>query len=176
MQRIKVWDIFVRVVHWTVAALVIADFTIFDEDWAIHRWAGYVVLGLVLLRLLWGLVGTRYARFSAFPPSVSAARAHLAGLLRRRETPYLSHNPLGALMAYNLWASLIAVVITGYMLGTNTFFGVEWVEELHEAIANWIMISVLLHVGGVLFESWHSRINLVRAMIRGEKEIPGPGE
>jgi len=176
MQRIPVWDIVVRATHWAVALLVILELTVLDEDWAVHRWAGYVVLALVGLRLVWGLIGTRHARFSAFPPSLSAAREHLAGLLRGRHDLHLSHNPLGALMAYNLWASLVAVCLTGILMTTRTFWGVELVEELHEVVANWVMISVLLHVAGVVFETWYSKINLVRAMITGQKEIPGPGE
>ncbi len=176
MHRIPVWDIFVRITHWTVAALVLAELTVLDEDWAVHRWAGYAVLALVALRLVWGLIGPRHARFSGFPPSLQAARAHLAGLLRGRHTLHLSHNPLGALMAYNLWASLVAVCLTGILMTTRTFWGVELVEEVHEVIANWVAISVVLHIAGVAFETWHSKMNLVRAMVNGSKEIPGPGE
>ncbi len=176
MHRIPVWDIFVRITHWTVAALVLAELSLLDEDWAVHRWAGYVVLALVVLRLAWGLIGPRHARFSDFPPSLQASRAHLAGLLRGRHTLHLSHNPLGALMAYNLWASLVAVCLTGILMTTRTFWGVDWVEEVHEVIANWVAISVMFHVAGVTFESWYSKVNLVRAMINGQKEIPGPGE
>ena len=144
--------------------------------WAVHRWAGYVVLGLIGMRLIWGLIGTRHARFSAFPPSLKAARAHLVGLLRGRRELHLSHNPLGALMAYNLWASLVAVCVTGIMMTTDTFWGVDWVEESHEIVSNWVLISVCLHLAGVMFEAWYSNINLVWAMITGNKEIPGPGE
>ena len=176
MQRIPVWDFFVRVTHWSVAALVLAELTVLDEDWAVHRWAGYVVLGLVALRLIWGLIGPQYARFSSFPPSLKAARTHLAGLLRRRRKLHLSHNPLGALMAYNLWASLIAVCVTGIMMTTRTFWGADWVEESHEIIANWVLISVIFHVVGVVFDTRYTKVNLVRAMITGQKEIPGPGE
>lgn len=176
MQRIPVWDSFVRVTHWTVAALVIAELTVLDEDWAVHRWAGYAVLALVGLRLVWGLIGPRHARFSAFPPSLRAARAHLVALLRGQDEPCLSHNPLGALMVYNLWASLVAVCLTGILMTTRTFWGVGLVEDLHEMLANWVAISVVLHVGGVIFETRHSKVNLVRAMIRGDKEIPGPGD
>lgn len=175
MHRIPVWDIFVRITHWTVAALVLAELSLLDEDWAVHRWAGYAVLALVALRLVWGLIGPRHARFSDFPPSLQAARAHLAGLLRGRHTLHLSHNPLGALMAYNLWASLVAVCLTGIAMTTRTFWGVELVEEVHEVIAHWVVISVVLHVAGVAFETWHSKVNLVKAMINGQKEIPGPG-
>lgn len=176
MQRIRVWDIFVRTTHWSVAALVLAELTFLDEDWAVHRWAGYAVLALVAFRLVWGLIGPRYARFSAFPPSLQAVRAHLAGLLRGKDALHLSHNPLGALMAYNLWASLTVVCVTGILMTTRTFWGVDWVEESHEIIANWVLISVGLHVAGVAFETWYSKVNLVRAMITGQKEIPGPGE
>ena len=176
MQSIRVWDIYVRVTHWSVAALVLGELTFLDEDWAIHRWAGYAVLALVAFRLIWGLIGPRYARFSAFPPSLQAARTQLAGLLRGKDQLHLSHNPLGALMAYNLWASLIAVCVTGILMTTRTFWGVDWVEESHEIIANWVLISVILHVAGVVFETRHSKVHLVRAMITGQKEIPGPGE
>ena len=176
MQRIPVWDIFVRASHWAVALLVIAELSFIDDDSVLHRWAGYTVLGVVALRLVWGLIGPRHARFSAFPPSLKAARAHLAGLLRGSHDLQLSHNPLGALMAYNLWASLMAVCITGILMTTRTFWGVEWVEEVHEAFANWIMLSVLAHIGGVIFESRRSQVNLVRAMITGKKEFPNPSE
>ncbi len=176
MRSIPVWDIFVRFTHWSVAVLVIADLTVFDDDWAVHRWAGYVVLALVALRLVWGLIGPRYARFKAFPPSLQAARAHLKGLLRGRREPHLSHNPLGALMAYNLWASLVVVCVTGILITSFKFWGIELVEGLHEVSANWVLISVGLHLAGVAFDSWHSKVNLVRAMITGQKEIPGREE
>jgi cytochrome b len=76
-------------------------------------------------------------------------------------------------MAYNLWASLIVVCISGILMTTRTFWGVDWVEETHEIVSNWVLISVLLHLGGVAFESWYSKVNLVRAMITGDKEISG---
>jgi cytochrome b len=105
---------------------------------------------------------------------VGAARRHLAGLLRGAREAHLSHNPLGALMAYNLWAALIAVCVTGVLMTTRAFWGVAWVEETHEIVANWVLVSVLLHVGGVAFETWRSKVNLVGAMISGEKDVPDP--
>ena len=85
---------------------------------------------------------------------------------------HLSHNPLGALMTYNIWASVIAIGVTGYMMTTLTFFGIDWVEEVHEAVFNWLLFSVALHVAGVAFDSWRSGVNLVRAMVNGRKTIP----
>lgn len=173
-MRVAVWDPLVRLTHWSVAILVIGELTVFDEDWAIHRWAGYAVLALVTLRLVWGVIGTRHARFSAFPPSPGAAWAHLRETLAGRHRLFMSHNPLGALMAYNLWAALITVCVTGIMLTLDRFWGVGWVEEVHEVIANWVLISVVLHVGGVAFDGRRTKVNLVRAMITGVKEVPGP--
>jgi cytochrome b len=175
MQRIPVWDILVRITHWLIAALVLAELTFLDEDWAVHPWAGYAVLLLVVLRLVWGLVGPHYARFSAFPPSLQSAQAHLAALSKGKVQLHLSHNPLGALMAYNLWASLIMVCVTGALMTTDAFWGVDWIEEVHEVISNWVLLSVGLHLAGVAFETWRSKVSLVRAMITGQKEIPGPG-
>lgn len=85
---------------------------------------------------------------------------------------HLSHNPLGALMVYNIWLSVIAIGMTGYMMTTITFFGVEWVEEAHEAVFGWLLFSVALHVVGVAFDTWRSGVNLVLAMIKGRKIIP----
>ncbi len=176
MREIPVWDVFVRMTHWTVAILVLVDLFLTDGDSKVHRWAGYAVLGLLALRLIWGLIGPQFARFSAFPPSLQAARAHLADLLQGRHKLYLSHNPLGALMVYNLWASLIAAGVSGHMMTTALFFGIEWVEELHELISSWLTISVALHVVGVMYESRASNVNLIEAMITGRKQINGPGE
>ena len=75
-------------------------------------------------------------------------------------------------MVYNIWASVIAIGVTGYMMTTITFFGVEWVEEAHEVIFGWLLVSVALHVAGVAFDTWWSGVNLVRAMINGKKAIP----
>jgi cytochrome b len=176
MRHVRVWDGLVRLTHWAVAVLVLADLALLKPDSAVHRWVGYAMLALVLLRIGWGFVGPRHARFSAFPPSLRASRAYLAGLLRGEHETYLSHNPLGALMVYNLWATLIALGVTGYMMTTDRYWGVAWVADLHSALADWVAISVAFHLGGVLFDTRRSKVNLVRAMITGEKEIPGPGE
>jgi len=74
-------------------------------------------------------------------------------------------------MVYNLWLTLLALSATGIMMGTVTFFGVDWVEELHEAAFGWLMFSVALHVGGVLFDQWRTGVPLARAMVTGRKRI-----
>ena len=170
----RVWDPLVRLIHWSLAFTILINGAITDDESKLHEWVGYMALGLVATRLLWGLVGPRHARFSAFPPSIKGAFRHVRAILRGKCDAHLSHNPLGALMAYNLWATVIVLGVNGYMMTTFTFFGVDWVEEAHEAAFNWLILSVALHVAGVLFESARTGVTLVRAMINGRKRIP-PG-
>ncbi|MDB6183238.1 cytochrome b/b6 domain-containing protein [Paracoccus fistulariae] len=171
-REVAVWDPLVRLIHWSLALTILLNGTFIEEESKTHEWIGYVALGLVGLRLVWALIGPKHARFSAFPPSPARAIHHLRAMLSGDKTVHLSHNPLGALMVYNIWASVIAIGITGYMMTTITFFGVDWVEEAHEIVFNWLVFSVALHVAGVAFDTWRSGVNLVRAMINGRKTIP----
>ncbi|SFI52825.1 cytochrome b/b6 domain-containing protein [Albimonas pacifica] len=108
------WDLLVRIVHWSIAAAVVVDGLILTDGGLAHIWIGYAAGALLALRLVWGLVGSESARFAAFPPSLSAAREHAAGLFSGRpRRPHRSHNPLGALMVYALWATLAVVIATG---------------------------------------------------------------
>ena len=171
-REVAVWDPLVRLIHWSLALTILLNGTFIEEESKTHEWIGYIALGLVGLRLVWALIGPKHARFSAFPPSPARAVNHLRAMLSGDKTIHLSHNPLGALMVYNIWASVIAIGITGYMMTTITFFGVDWVEEAHEVIFGWLLFSVALHVAGVAFDTWRSGVNLVRAMINGRKTIP----
>lgn len=172
-RAVRVWDVGVRVFHWSLATLFLLNFTVLDDESAAHEWVGYAVVALIAARLVWGVIGTRYARFSAFPPSLPAARRHLVALVSgAREEPALSHNPIGALMVYNLLACMLLLGLTGWLITLDGFRGVEWLEEAHEVIANYAALSVLVHVAGVAVESWRSRVPLVRAMVTGWKEFP----
>jgi cytochrome b len=175
IRSVKVWDPGVRLFHWGTALLFFANLTIFEDDSPAHIYAGYVLFALVLIRLLWGLIGTKYARFSAFRPSLSEIRAHLKGLLSGQRELHVSHNPLGALMVYNLLVTLVLISITGIMMTTDAFWGVDWVEELHELLANYALFCVGLHIAGVLLETKRSEVNLIKAMVTGRKEIPYGG-
>lgn len=171
-HEVAVWDPLVRLIHWSLALMILLNGVFVEEESEVHEWIGYIALGLVGLRLIWALIGPKHARISAFPPSPRRAVGHLKAMLTGDRRVHLSHNPLGALMAYNIWVSVIAIGITGYMMTTLTFFGVNWVEDVHEAVFNWLLLSVALHVAGVAFDSWRSGVNLVRAMINGRKNIP----
>ncbi|MDP6952767.1 MAG: cytochrome b/b6 domain-containing protein, partial [Alphaproteobacteria bacterium] len=133
---------------------------------------GYALFALVLMRLAWGLVGGKHARFSAFWPRAVDIKRHLAALMRGEPDVHVSHNPLGAVMVFNLLTTLVLISLTGIMMETDAFWGVEWVEELHEVLANYALACVGLHIAGVLYEMHRSKINLVKAMLTGRKEIP----
>ena len=185
------WDPLIRLTHWSIAAAVLLNGLIVDDDWIGHIWIGYAALALLALRLVWGVIGTEEARFSAFPPSLGAARAHIRERLAGRHRAFVSHNPLGALMAYALWGMLLVVSLTGVMLESSPFPDAsvsrpagheersdhrdgftEAVEEVHETAANILLLLAALHVGGVALESRLSGVNLVRAMITGVRPAP----
>ncbi len=172
---VRVWDPLVRLTHWTIAAAIVLNGAIVDEESLAHVWIGYAALGVLALRLVWGLIGPKHARFSAFPPSIGAALTHVADTLTGRAKPHLSHNPLGALMVYALWGLLAAVSLTGVAMETDALWGMEAVEDVHEAAANLLMILAALHVAGVVIESKLSGVNLARAMIDGIKRMPANG-
>lgn len=168
----KVWDPFVRVFHWSLALGVALNGLVVDDDSKLHIQLGYAVLGLVLLRIGWGIVGTRHARFADFPLDIDASLGQLQDIATGRVRYHAGHTPLGALMIYNILATVLLLGLTGYMMTTNLFWGVDWVEDLHELIAGWLGLSVAVHVVAVIYESKRTGVNLPQAMITGRKTLP----
>ncbi len=167
--QIKVWDILVRFFHWSlVLAYILVWLT--SEMWeGAHNYIGYFIGGLIAIRIIWGLIGTKYARFSQFIYRPSTVISYIKDSLQNKAKRYIGHNPAGGAMVVALLLSLIAVTVTGIMMTMVTFFGLEWVEELHEAAAFLTLIFVGLHVAGVIFASREHKENLVKAMITGWK-------
>lgn len=172
MTNIKVWDSFVRVFHWSLVIGFAANALFVDDDSKLHEWVGYAVVALVLARILWGLVGPHTARFASFLPGPAAVMEQVTDIATQRRRTHLGHTPLGALMIVNLMATMLAIGATGYMMTTNMFWGVDWVEDTHEAVVTWAEISVVLHIVAVVWESWRTGVNLPRAMVTGIKTIP----
>lgn len=168
----KVWDPFVRLFHWTLVAGFAANALFTDPEDGLHHWIGYAVVALIGLRVLWGLVGSHHARFASFPPDPAAALGQVADMATGRRRVHLGHTPLGALMIYNILLTMAVIGASGWMMTTYTWFGVEWVEELHEVAVTWAEISVVLHIAAVLWESLRTGVNLPRAMVTGTKVIP----
>lgn len=174
MQTRVIWDPLVRLFHWSLVAGFTANALILDDDSKAHNVVGYVVVGLVVLRIIWGMIGTRHARFSDFPPSAAAAAGQVMEIATGRTRAHAGHSPLGALMIYNLLAAMLLIGATGYMMTTTAYWGVEWVEEAHETLVVWAEISVVVHIAAVIWESRRTGVNLARAMVTGKKSFPGP--
>ena len=166
---ISVWDPLVRIFHWSLAFAFFAAYLLGDDGGELHEVIGYVALGLVGFRLLWGMIGSRHARFSSFIPSTGVLLRYLKDLLARKEARYIGHNPAGAVMIVALLATVAATGVSGWMLTIDALWDAEWVEELHEALAAATLFLVGLHIAGVFFSSLRHRENLVTAMLTGRK-------
>jgi len=171
-RDILVWDAPVRVFH----ALMVVSFagawlSAESERWRLaHVTLGYTMAALVAFRVIWGLVGTRHARFSSFVRGPAAVGAHLRSMLRGRPNHHTGHNPAGTLAILALLGSATAVTATGWA-GFNEFGG-EWLKEVHEALASLMLAVVGVHVAGVVLGSWLERQNLVMGMLTGRKHGP----
>ncbi|OSQ48286.1 cytochrome b/b6 domain-containing protein [Thalassospira alkalitolerans] len=173
---VKVWDPMVRIFHWGLATSFVVAWVTGDEWDALHHWAGYAAAGLIAFRLIWGVIGSRYARFTQFIQSPSKTIAYLKDIVTGRENRYLGHNPAGAAMILALLAAMAGCALTGWMYTTDAYWGVNWVEQTHKFLANALLALVLLHLGGVLLASMRHHENLIRAMITGRKRRPGHGD
>ena len=177
-KQVKVWDILVRITHWTVAAGIIANLLFTEDGSDLHVYVGYTVVGLVVLRLLWGLIGTRYARFTNFFPTPIRLKRHMSDLsVRRVDEQHLGHNPLAAIMMLSLWAVIIGLGVTGYLMETDIFSHIQLLgnkdvlEEIHELLANSLYLLVPLHIIAAIAMSYWQRQNLIKSMITGKKTV-----
>jgi cytochrome b len=216
-DTVKVWDPLVRVLHWTLVAAFTVAFVTGEEVESVHEWAGYVVLAVVGVRLLWGVIGTRHARFGDFVFRPSVVLGYARDVLKGGAKRYLGHNPLGGAMIVALLVSLFATGATGLALESDEPTSVAAVtqpaqlsatsaideirggaepgerslyrgdsdkdkdhderegeglwEEAHEFFANFTLLLVFLHIGGVMLSSFMHSENLVRAMFTGRKPL-----
>ena len=168
--KILVWDAPVRVFHWLlVLSFAGAYLTAESERWRlVHVSLGYTMGGLVAFRILWGLLGTRYARFGSFVRGPSAVIRYVRALFADRPEHHVGHNPAGALAIVLLLLLSVATVATGWAIYNDV--GGKLFEALHEGAANFMLAVVGVHVAGVAVASWLHRENLVRSMVTGKKE------
>lgn len=170
-SKALVWDAPVRLFHWLMVICFAGAFLSAEsERWRLlHVTLGYTMGGLVAFRLLWGFLGSRYARFSEFVRGPAATAKYIASLLRRQPQHYIGHNPAGALAIVLLLALSVLITVSGWAL-YNDLSG-DWLEEVHEAIANLMLAVVAVHVLGVVLSSLLHRENLISAMISGLKTV-----
>ena len=171
-RRTLIWDAPVRVFHWlAVLSFAGAYVTAESERWRLlHVTLGYTLAGLVAFRVIWGLVGTRHARFTNFVRGPATVLRYLKAMLAGRPEHHIGHNPAGALAIVAMLGLAAAVTASGWSLYQE--LGGDWLEEVHEFAANAMLAVVFVHVAGVVLASRLHRENLVAAMVDGRKAAP----
>lgn len=167
--RVRVWDLPTRVFHWSLALSFAGAWVTRESERLrdLHAMLGYTIAGLLVFRLLWGVAGTRYARFASFLFRPGAVVTYLRSLLTTRPQHWLGHNPAGAIAIFLLLGLAAFTVLSGHL--TINESGGEWLEEAHEVLADGMMAVVVIHLVGVLVSSLLHRENLARAMVDGFK-------
>ena len=169
IKKVRVWDKFVRIFHWSLVACVLANFFVIDDGETVHQWLGYTASILVCARIVWGFIGSRHARFSDFFPTPAAIRQHLRDMMSGSKEHHDGHNPLGAVVMLVMLAIVLSLGATGYLQTTDAFWGEEWLQELHEGLASALIALAGFHALAAIVMSRIERTNLVAAMITGIK-------
>lgn len=182
--RAKLWDGPVRLVHWLLVGLIGFSWWASEDHLNWHRWSGYAILGVVLFRLYWGVVGGEAARFASFVRGPRATLAYAATLGRRDVATTPGHNPLGALSVLAILAVLLVQTATGlFAVDLDAFEAGPFsdrvsfdtgrrIAEWHELSFRVLQALVALHVLAVLFYLVWKRTNLIGPMFTGERALP----
>ena len=173
-QRVLIWDLPTRISHWLLAGgvLVTASLSLMKDDvgrlFPYHAIVGLATAFVAVLRILWGVFGSRYARFSSFLFSPTALINYFSGLLRGVDTRFAGHNPASAWVAFAMIGLVLGLAITGFLISQGGFG--EDFEEVHEFLAYALLAAVGLHISGVVLYMIRHRENIATSMIHGCKE------
>ncbi|MCC7442700.1 MAG: cytochrome b/b6 domain-containing protein [Bdellovibrionales bacterium] len=177
MKNTRVYDWPTRIFHWLFAGSFVAAFVIakyFDDESAyfpVHMLLGLVLVGLVSLRVVWGFIGSRYARFSAFRLRPAELAAYFKNLLTGKGERFLGHNPASSWAAITMMALTLGLGTTGYLMTTGG--NMEFIEEVHELLGNVFVVVVIAHVAGILLHTLIHRDWIGLSMIHGGKRPVG---
>jgi cytochrome b len=184
-KQIEVWDPVLRCFHWLLVIAWLTSWWFEGRNIQLHVIAGSIIAGLLLFRLIWGMVGEHYARFSSFASSPTAIARHIRELLQFRSSHHIGHTPVGGVMIFILLFALLLLVCTGTaLLGMQTGSGLfsGWaadasfetevlIQHIHAWCFNTLLVLAGMHLAGVVVESLLQRCNLVTAMITGRKTV-----
>jgi cytochrome b len=188
-RRILVWDLPTRLFHWLLVMLVIVSFITgqLGGTWMqCHLWSGFTILGLLLFRLVWGLLGGHHARFSSFVRGPGAVLRYARTLSDRAAPRHLGHNPLGGWSVLAMLLLLMVQVVTGLFANDDIFTegplypwvgkaASDWLTKIHKLNQSALLVLIFVHVAAVLFYLIVKRENLIGPMITGRKYWRGEG-
>jgi len=166
---VLIWDLPVRAIHWLLVLCFFGAYLTAEDDGLrlLHVTLGYTMAALMAVRIIWGFIGSKHARFTSFIKGPEATWKYLMSLLKAKTQQHTGHNPLGAIAILGLMLLGLGVSFTGWCALHQV--GGEWNEELHEAIAEGMLVLVGLHVLSVFAASFLHDENLVKAMVSGCK-------
>jgi len=179
-NTVRVWDPLVRLFHWSLLIAVGVAYFTQEQHYEEHLLSGYVVLGLVVFRLFWGVAGSRHARFTQLCPTPATLLSHLKSMARLQAPRYLGHNPAGGVMVIALLLCLSCIALSGIALdaaenrsgplaSARLFLYTDTINAIHDYATQLLLVLVALHVLGVVLSSVLHRENLPLAMVTGKK-------
>ena len=169
-----IWDRLVRLWHWSLVLTVVLNYWVLEGGSDPHNILGYVLFGLLLARLGWGIWGSNpLALFKNFVPTPSAIKEHLAEIKSKTVPTTSGHNPIGALMIYFTLIAIGYLTVTGFLHEeVDHFFGNDFLQDSHKWVSDALIIAAGIHVSGVLIMQKLTGIPLIKTMLTGKREIP----
>lgn len=174
MSRTLIWDLPIRLFHWLFAAGFVAAAVIalllgeHSPLFPYHAIIGLVLSAMVVLRIVWGLIGPRWARFGSFVFGPRETAAYMLSTMTGRGKRYIGHNPGSALAIFAMLALVLGLAVTGFIMAR----GNEGPKELHELMSYAMCAVVIVHILGVALHTLRHKENLTLSMIRGTKDAP----
>lgn len=169
-----VWDVPVRLFHWSLAILVVLNLFVVEEGEDIHQWIGYSACILVFFRFVWGLRSKPPTSGRVFPVSFHELRWFIQNRFLDSQGRYSGHNPLASLVYISIWICILCLGISGFTMGLDAFWGEEWLESVHESFSYALQILILIHLTGVFSDSIRNRRRTWASMITGRAGITLP--
>lgn len=164
-----IWDKITRALHWSIAVIIFLNLFILEEGDPPHRYIGYLAAGFVFIRFIYGLTTQGFSSFKYFPLSFSELKKFISAKFKKQDLHYPAHNPAAAWTYLGIWFCILALAVTGYMLGLDAYFGDETIEEIHEAFSFALEFLIVFHFVGIILDSIQFKRKTWLAMITGKK-------
>ncbi|VVO28611.1 cytochrome b/b6 domain-containing protein [Pseudomonas fluorescens] len=166
----RLWDPLVRFCHWSLVIAFVGDYFLNEEGDGWHRWLGYYAVGVVLVRVAWGFIGSPAARWADFWPTPARLVGHTRALLGGKDYRRMGHSPIGALVMVLMLLLMVGLGITGFLMEeVDYFWGEDLPRDIHELMANALLTLVCVHIAAAVVESVRLRENLPLSMITGKR-------